>query len=312
MLRRTPAIVAALAAAALALTACAERSADRSGAAPTSPAAAVYPVTVGSVTLDKQPVRIVSLSPSATEMLYAVGARTQITAVDDQSNFPADAPKSDLSGFKPNVEAIAAKNPDLVVLSNDTNKVVDGLTRLKIPVYLATAAKTLDESYAQIGDLGKLTGHPGEAAGLVERMRDDIAKVVKDVKPRTKKLTYYHELDPTFYTVTSKTFIGSVYGLLGLTNIADPADAGGAAGGYPQLSAEAIVRANPDLIFLADTRCCQQSPVTVQARAGWSQITAVKQDRVVGLDDDVASRWGPRVVDLVRTVADAMAKVPAE
>ena len=270
-----------------------------------------YPVTVGSLTLDRQPTRIVSLSPTTTEMLYAVGAGRQVTAVDDQSNFPAGVPKTDLSGFKPNAEAVAQKNPDLVVLTNDTNNIVDQLTRLKIPVYLAPAAKVLDDTYRQITELGTLTGHATEAADVVGRMKSDIDKLVKELPKRSKSLTYYHELDPTFYTATSKTFIGSLYALAGLTNIADAADATGAAAGYPQLSGEAVVQANPDLIFLADTKCCQQNTDSVRARPGWSGLTAVKNNQVVNLDDDIASRWGPRVVDLLRAVTGAVARVPA-
>jgi iron complex transport system substrate-binding protein len=305
---RFPRIVAALAIAVAALTACAD---DQTPGTGDKPSGAAYPVTVGNVTLDKQPTRIVSLSATTTEMLFAVGAGKQVVAVDELSNFPADAPKTDLSGFQPNAEAIVGKSPDLVVLTNDINKIVDALAKLKVPVYLASAGKTLDDTYRQLDEIGKLTGHASEAAGVVTRMKDDIAKLTRDVKPRTKKLTYYHELDPTFYSVTSKTFLGSVYGLFGLENIADPADADGKAGGYPQLSAEAIVKANPDFVFLGDTKCCQQDATTVKARAGWSAISAVQNDRVVPIDDDIASRWGPRIVDLVRVVADAVAKVPA-
>jgi iron complex transport system substrate-binding protein len=275
-----------------------------------SNAVVAFPVTVGDLTISQQPKKIVSLSPSITEMLYAVGAGKQVTAVDDQSNHPADAPKTDLSGFKPNAEAIAAKSPDLVVLSNDLNNIVSQLKSLKIPVYVAPAAKKIEDSYRQLTDLGLLTGHRSEATDVVNRMHDDIAKIARDVKPRSKRLTYYHELDPQFYTATSKTFIGSVYAMVGLDNIADPADANGAAGGYPQLTAEAIVKANPDLVFLADTKCCKQNADTVKARAGWAGLNAVKNNGVVGLDDDIASRWGPRIVDLLRTVADAVAKVP--
>src|SRR6266540_1723412 len=234
----------------IAATGCASKTGTTEPAAPTSNSG--YPVTVGDVTLAQQPKKIVSLSASATEMLFAIGAGKQVVAVDDQSNYPADAPKSELSGFKPNAEAIAAKSPDLVVLSFDTNNVVSQLTALKIPVYKALAAKTIDDSYTQINNLGKLTGHVSEAADVVKRMRDDIAKITKDIKPRAKKLTYYHELGTDYYSVTSKTFIGSVYALVGLDNIADPADASGAAGGYPQLTGESIIKANPDLIFLAD------------------------------------------------------------
>ncbi|MFG1758387.1 ABC transporter substrate-binding protein [Micromonospora echinofusca] len=312
MLRRTPRIFAAtLAVAALALGACAEKSSDDTPAAGASSAGAAFPVTVGTVTLEKRPEKIVSLSPTATEMLFAIGAGKQVTAVDDQSNFPADAPKSDLSGFTPNAEAIAGKSPDLVVLSDDRNKIVDQLTTLKIPVYLTPAATTLDDSYRQITDLGTLTGHADEAADVTKRMKDDITKLVADLPKRAEKLTYYHELGPELYTATSKTFIGSLYTLVGLENIADASDADGKQGGYPQLSQEVIVKADPDFVFLADTKCCKQSAETVKARAGWAGVMAVKNNQVVGLDDDVASRWGPRVVDLLRVIVDATAKVPA-
>jgi iron complex transport system substrate-binding protein len=281
-------LIATLVAATLALTAC--------GSQPKSTPKAAEP----------QAARIVSLSPTATEMLYAIGAGTQVVAVDDQSNYPAGAPKTDLSGFKPNAEAIAGRNPDLVVVSNDTNKIVDQLKQLKISVYLSPAANTLDDTYAQLTELGRLTGHSAEAAKTVSHMRDDVATLVKGLPQRSKKLTYYWELDPTYYSATSRTFMGSVLALAGLTSIAD-----GSNTDYPQLSAEAVVKADPDLIFLADTKCCQQSAATVRARPGWAEVTAVKNDRVYLLDDDVASRWGPRTVDLLRTVAAAVAKVPA-
>jgi iron complex transport system substrate-binding protein len=235
-----------------------------------------YPVTVGELTLTAQPQRIVSLT-----------------------------------GFKPNAEAIAAKNPDLVVLSNDTDKIVAQLAQLKIPVYLLPAATTLDDTYRQIGELGTLAGHRPEADALSRRMAADIDKIVKDVPARTKPLTYYYELGPELFTVTSKTFVGSIFARFGMTNVADPADADGSKFGYPQLSPEALVAANPDTVFLADSKCCQQSMQTVSARTGWSGVTAVKTGQIFPLDDDIASRWGPRTVDLVRSVADAVAKVPA-
>jgi cobalamin transport system substrate-binding protein len=307
---RSVPVLAALAAVVgltLGATGCAGGGKDSPGGVPS--AAASFPVTVGSVTLDKQPQKIVSLSPSATEMLFAIGAGKQVVAADDNSNYPAEAPKTSLSGFKPNAEAVAAYQPDLVVLANDLEKIVASLTALKIPVYVAPAATTLDDTYRQIQDLGTLTGHGAEAADVSKRVRDDVAKLVKDLPRRTKKLTYYYELDPTLYTVTSKTFIGSLFTLAGLDNIADAADPSGS--GYPQLSAEALIKANPDFVFLADTKCCQQNAATVGARSGWAALGAVQSGRIILLDDDIASRWGPRVVDLVRSIVDAVAKVPA-
>ena len=306
-------IAAAVAVTALLLGGCADGTGGSSGepGPSASGAVAAYPVTVGKLTLDKRPERIVSLSPSATEMLFAVDADAQVVAVDDQSTFPTEAPRSDLSGFTPNAEAIAAKNPDLVVISNDTNKVVDQLTKLKVPVYVAPAAKVLDDTYRQISDLGALTGHAPQAAALVEQLRTDIDKIVKDAPVHSGTLRYYYELDPSYYTATSKTFIGSLFTLFGLVNVADSADVDGSKGGYPQLSQEALIKANPDLIFLADAKCCKQSPDTVKARTGFAGITAVRNSQIYPLDDDVASRWGPRIADLVQAIADAVAQVRA-
>jgi iron complex transport system substrate-binding protein len=289
----------------LVLTGCASNDDDTASPAP----AETY--SAAGITLDERPEKIVSLSPTGTEMLFAIGAGKQVTAVDDQSTYPADAPRTDLSGFQPNAEAIAAKQPDLVIISNDINKIKDQLTALKIPVYLGAAAATLDDTYKQLEELGALTGHRDEAGDLVTRMKADITKLVADAPKRADKPTYYYELDPTFYTVTSKTYAGSLFGMFGLVNIADAADADGAKGGYPQLAVEAVIAANPDFVFLADTKCCQQSIDTVKARPGWANVTAVKAGTVVALDDDIASRWGPRVVDLVRVIAGAVAKAPA-
>ncbi len=310
--RRTRRSLLALTALGLALAGCGGNGnggGSTPAAAPPASAAASYPVTAGGVTLAARPTHIVSLSATATEMLFAIGAGSQVVAVDDQSNYPSTAPKSDLSGYKPNAEAIAAKNPDLVVISDDINKIKAQLTALKIPVYQAAAAKTLDDTYAQLTELGALTGHGGEASAEVTGLKGKIDKIVAQVPQRTKPLTYYYELDPTYYSVTSKTFIGVLLGKLGLVNIADPADKVGS--GYPQLSAETIVKANPDLIFLADTKCCGQSAAALAKRAGWAGVTAVQKGQVVALDDSVASRWGPRVADLLQAAADAVSKVPA-
>ncbi|MGH9282583.1 MAG: ABC transporter substrate-binding protein, partial [Acidimicrobiales bacterium] len=190
------------------------------------------------------PRRIVSLSPTATEMLFAIGAGDQVVAVDDQSNYPAEAPKTDLSGFKPNVEAIAAHQPDLVVISDGGGELEATLAKVKIRTLAAPAAASLDDTYEQLRQLGDATGHRDEADKVVARMRKDIESITASIPAGAKGATYYHELDPSYFSATSKTFIGSVYALLGLENIADAADAEG--GGYPQLSAEYIVQADPD------------------------------------------------------------------
>ena len=247
-----------------------------------------------------RPQRIVSLSPTATEMLFAIGAGGQVVAVDSNSNYPAEAPTTELAALQPNLEAIAGYKPDLVVYSDDPGELKAGLDKLTIPALQQPAATKLDDTYAQLDQLGKATGHVAEAGQLATTMRAEIEKLAAAERPE-RPLTYYHELDKNLYSATSKTFIGQLYGQLGMQNIADAADKEGT--GYPQLSAEYVVKADPDLIFLADTRCCGQSASTVAARDGWGQLTAVRTGGVVELDDDVASRWGPRVVDFLKTVA---------
>jgi iron complex transport system substrate-binding protein len=289
-----------------------QASTQTSTSAATSAAALadVFPVQLadgngGKVTLAAKPVHIVSLSPTATETLFAIGAGPQVTAVDSQSSYPADAPKTALSALTPNAEAIANYHPDLVVTSANTGKLVENLAKVKVPTLVLPAAPSIEDALDQMTVLGNATGHSAEAAKLVDDITTQSAAIVQQTAKPAKPLSYYYELDQTFYSVTSKTFIGQVLGQFGLTNIADKAPE---AGGYPQLSAEAVSSANPDLVFLADTKCCGQSPATVAKRPGWAQLTAVKGGNVIALDDDIASRWGPRVLDLVRTVGAAVDK----
>ncbi len=296
----------------LGLAACGQAQ-DPAPSAPSSAsassAASAFPVTVeagnGQVTIERRPERIVSLSPTATETLFAIGAGPQVVAVDERSNHPPEAPKTSLSGFKPNVEAIVEYKPDLVVIASDIDDIAAKLSKVNVPVLVEPSATDFDDAYDQILDLGTATGNADRARRLVDEMRRELDRLAAEA-PKEKRLSYYHELDVTPYSVTSNTFIGRVYGLFGLVNIADRAP--DAAGGYPRLSAEFIAKADPDLIFLATTKCCGQNRDTLAKRPGWSGLSAIKNDRVINLDDDIASRWGPRVVDLARTVSDAVRK----
>jgi iron complex transport system substrate-binding protein len=272
-----------------------------------------YPLVISSggytTTIAKKPTRIISLSPSATESLFEIGAGKQVLAVDSLSNFPKSAPITELSAFEPNVEAIAALKPDLVVLSVDAMKsmvVKEALEKLKIPVLMEKAPENLVQAYKGIEVLGAVTDHTSEAKKLTFKM----AALIKSILNRSKKnvkITFFHELDNTLYSVTSDTFIGKVYKDFGLINIADKA-AGADSYGYPQLSAEYVLKTDPDIIFLADAEY-GESPATVRARAGWSGITAVTKKNVFALPNDIPSRWGPRLVDFYRTVAASLTKV---
>ena len=272
-----------------------------------------YPLVISSggytTTIAKKPTRIISLSPSATESLFEIGAGKQVLAVDSLSNFPKSAPITELSAFEPNVEAIAALKPDLVVLSVDAMKsmvVKEALEKLKIPVLMEKAPENLAQAYKGIEVLGAVTDHTSEAKKVTFKMAALIKSILNRAK-RTVKITFFHELDNTLYSVTSDTFIGKVYKDFGLINIADKA-AGADSYGYPQLSAEYVLKTDPDIIFLADAEY-GESPATVRARAGWSGITAVTKKNVFALPNDIPSRWGPRLVDFYRTVAASLSKV---
>jgi len=292
--------VAALAlTASLALAACGEGPAAETAAPP----AGTFPVEVEGTLIPAAPQRIVSAAASHTEILYAIEAGGQVVATDQFSDYPEEAagtPKFD--SFNLGVETVASFDPDLVILSFDPGDLQAGLAALGIPTLLLGPPVALEDVYGQIGALGQATGRIAEAERLIEEMTTAVEGVVTAI-PAGAAITYYYELDPTLYSLTSRTFIGGLLARLGMQSIADAADDGS---GYPQLSGEFILAADPDFILLADILCCGQSAASVAARPGWSSLAAVEAGRVVELDDDLAQRWGPRIVDLLREVAGAV------
>ena len=313
--RRLP-VFAALAALTVTAAACGSTQASNTGATSgSSPAASTgagFPVSLaapnGTVKVASRPTAIVSLSPTATEMLYAIGAGSQVKAVDSLSDYPAQAPRTKLSAYQPNVEAIVAEKPDLVVESGDTGQLTKRLAAFSIPVLELPAPAKLAGEYTEFDQLGQATGHLAQAQQEVARLRTQLHQIAAAAPHHAKPLTYYYELDQTYYSVTSSTFVGQLLALLGMKSIADQASGAAKSDGYPQLSAEYIIKANPDYIILADTLCCHQDAATVARRPGWSGLAAVKAGHIIGLNDDIASRWGPRVTDLLRTVETAIAK----
>jgi iron complex transport system substrate-binding protein len=255
------------------------------------------------------PKRIISLSPSATEILYAIGSGKQVIAVDDLSNYPSEAPMTKLSAFNPNVEALLNYKPDLIILNADATKALEvkaALEKLKIKVFLESAPKTLREAYLEITALGRATGKISGAQSVVSDMKRKISAAVKSGRT-SKKISFFHELDNTLYTATSDTFIGKVYKDFNLINIADPAATADSAG-YPQLQSEYVIKANPKIVFLADAQY-GESLASLIKRPGWNGISAVKNKNVVALPEDIPSRWGPRLVDFYQFIADAIVKV---
>jgi iron complex transport system substrate-binding protein len=272
-----------------------------------------FPLTLstsnGAVSISHRPTRIISLSASATQDLYAVGAGTQVVAVDSYSSYPPSAPRTSLSGFQPNVEAIANYRPDLVVASDNTNGLAGQLNKLGVPLLVEPPAADLNGVYAQMAQIGRATGHSAEAATAVSQLKQQVRSILGSAPHVGHQLSVYHELDQTYYSATSSSFVGQIYKLLDLKDIADAAPGSNP---YPQLSSEFISSANPDLIVLADTDCCQQNLATVQTRPGWSSIKAVRSGDVLPVHDEIASEWGPRITLFIQAIVDELKKVPAQ
>lgn len=251
--------------------------------------------------------RIVSLSPGATEIIFALGGEASLAGVDRLANYPAAAasfePKVD--AFQPNVEAIAALTPDLVIAADDGSGIVGNLDRLNIPVLyldIDTEVRSIDDVFGQIGLLGRITGTEEAADKLLVDLNARVKAIEEKLVglPTTRGPAIYHELDDTYYSVSDGTFIGSLYRTLHARNIAG--DGGGVP--YPQLTQEAIIAASPDIIVLAD----EDFGVTIEsvkARPGWSAIKAVQEDRIYGINADIISRPGPRIVDALEQLAKA-------
>lgn len=269
-----------------------------------------FPVTVtasnGPVTIPARPTRIMSLSASATSMIYDIGAGHQVVAVDKYSTDPPNAPRTQITGFETGPESYVPLHPDLVVLAQDQGTLASQLASLAIRTLILPPAVTMNDTYAQIALLGKATGHVAAAVAENASIRQKLAAIVRSVGSRGRGITYYQEIDPTLYTVTSDTFIGALYKSLGMVNVADGAIASG--NNYPQISAESLIQANPDYVFLADDTCCGQTAATFSMRTGYSTIRAVRLRHVFLIPDAIASEWGPRVVTFLQMVANDLTK----
>lgn len=287
---------------AIVLAACGTDTRPDSTTTPAEPGA--FPVTVRGTEIPALPERIVSLSATHTEVLYEIGAGDAIVATDVFSDHPAAALETEkVDAFNLNVEAVAALDPDLVILSYDPGDAVSGLAALGIPTILfAPPGPTdLDQVYAEWVDLGIATGHSAAAEALAAQVDREIGEVVDGLPQTLRSFTYFIELDSTLFTVAPGSLLDTIFGMLGMTNVV-----GADAGPFPQVSTEFLLDTDPDFVFLADTVCCGQSAETVAERPGWDELSSVRNGYVVEIDDSLASRWSHRVLDLVIEVADAV------
>jgi len=269
----------------------------------TAAASVQYPLTLTdgkgrSVTLPAAPQRIASLSPAVTEILFAIGAGGQVAAVEKFSDFPPEAKtRQQLDAFQPSVEAIAGAQPDLVLVFFDPGNLVDGLARAGLTVIFLETPTSVDGALEQIRLLGEATGHPQEAEELVGTMQQRIGVIEERLADVQQGPRLFHEVDNQLYTAAPDSFVGNLYAILKAQNIA-----AGATEAFPQLSQEAIIQQDPEVIILADV-AAGESPETVKARPGWGSISAVKNNRIYAIDPDIVSRPGPRLVDALEALA---------
>jgi iron complex transport system substrate-binding protein len=268
-----------------------------------TPVGATYPQSVRqsdgqTLTVGVQPQRIVSLAAHATEIFCALGAGSQLVAVDKYANCPlGTSAKPELDGFSPNLEAIAGYRPDLVYVSSNTGGVVEGLRRLNIAVLYLELPETLEGVLSHIEQLAKVAGRQAEARKLVSDMRVKMDGVKSKISSVSQGPRVFHELTDDYYSVGPGSFVGDFYTFLKAQNIA-----AGASSDYPQLSAEVIVQRNPDVIVLADEDA-GVTPESVKTRPGWAAIAAVRNNRICLVDPDVVSRPGPRIVEALDVLA---------
>jgi len=243
----------------------------------------------------------VSIAPSTTEILFALGLGERVVAVDDHSDYPpAVRQKTRLGGYaKPDLERVVAAAPDLVLATGAHVKtVVPELEARGVTVFVVDAGD-LDGVFDRIGRVGRITGQDAPAADLVGRLRgraDAVAATVDGAgRPRV-----FVELSPLLHTAGPGSFVDDLIRRAGGRNVA--ADT---ATQWPQLSQEALIERDPEVVLLAHG-AAGATPETVRQRAGWSQLTAVTRGRVLPIDPDLAMRAGPRLVDGLEAVARAL------
>jgi cobalamin transport system substrate-binding protein len=309
--RRLPLFfVACIAATALAMSACGGGGSSSKTATPPASANDTFPAQLQrsdgkTVSLTGAPKRLVSLSPGATEIIYALGAEGELAAVDKNADYPDGAKNfaTKLDALQPNVESILELQPDLVIIATDANGVVAALDRVNVPVLFSDInidVRAVDDVLGQIKLIGAATGKSANADSLIADLRgriDAVTSKLQDVSAGDGP-SVYHELDDTYYTASTGSFVGDIYNVLKAKNIAG--DGGGSA--YPQLTQETIIAANPQAIVLAD-EAFGTTPDAVKARPGWGNIDAVKNGKIFGVDPDIISRPGPRIVDALEQVA---------
>ncbi|MCI0372202.1 MAG: cobalamin-binding protein [candidate division NC10 bacterium] len=267
-------------------------------------AAPVRDMTGREVEVSRTVARVVSLAPSLTEILFALGAGDLTVGVTDFCDYPPAAAVKPKVGtvLAPNPEVILALEPDLVLATTDGNRqeTVLLLERLGLPTFVVHA-EGLDGIYATIRAMGRLLGRPTRASALVEVMRSRVAWVARQVRGRPRVRVLYVLWPDPLITAGRGSIIDDLVRLAGGENVA-----GGIALRYPRLGLEEVLRVDPEVILLAGMGSRPLRPESVRGWEGWQVLRAVQAGRVRSLDGDLLHRPGPRIVEGLEAIARAL------
>jgi len=242
--------------------------------------------------------RVVSLSTTHTEIIQTLGGENLLVGIDSFSE--SELPIEKIDAFTVTADELVNLNPDLVIVAFDFNGIIDGLEALNLNYVLLPPARNFDEVYTQIMEIGNLINKSEESIDLVSEMENDVAEIIENFSAQNVKV--FHEIGYTYgiYTVNENSFIGEIYNLLGVDNIAnfkeDPFGSG-----YPEFSEKEILMANPNLIIVGHSDYLNKD---LSTRVGWEEITAIQSGNLFFLDENLANNWGTNTVDLLNTLSE--------
>jgi iron complex transport system substrate-binding protein len=267
-------------------------------------AAPVRDMTGREVEVSRATTRVVSLAPSLTEILFALGAGDLLVGVTDFCDYPPQASQKPKVGtvLAPNAEVVLALQPNLVLATTEGNRqeTVLLLERLQIPIFVVRP-EGLEGIYASIRSVGGLLGRPARASAVVESMRSRVAWVAGQVKGRPPARVLYVLWPDPLITAGRGSIIDALIGVAGGENVA-----GGISLRYPRLNLEEVLRVDPEVILLAGMGSRPLRAESVQGWEGWQVLRAVKAGRVQALDGDLLHRPGPRIVEGLEAIARAL------
>lgn len=274
---------------------------------------ASFPVTIKDasdqeVVIDEKPEKLVSLMPSNTEIVFALGLGDELVGVSDYDNYPAEAAeKEKVGGMEFNVEKIISLNPDVVLAhASSAHNSTEGLQQIRdagIDVVVVNDAANFEDVYGSIDMIGQATGTTKEAEQLVADMKGklaDIKEKAATISDSNKKSVYIEVSEDPLFTTGKNTFMQEMLDTINASNVFSEE-------GWIQVDQEAVIAANPDVIITTYGAYAKEEPIDqISSRKGWEDIAAVKEKQIVDVDSDMVTRSGPRLVEGVEAIAEAV------